>query len=65
MNYAYRIDVHQRNAGKASDKCNELVQIVRADPREQGTDANHKEAEEILLPLDVGIVLASPTSDDG
>lgn len=56
--YAYRVNVDQRNAGKTSYQCDELVEIVCTDPSERRADADHEEAEKVLLPFDIRVVLA-------
>ena len=55
----YRIDIHQRDASKVTNQRNELVQVIGASPRNQGAESHHKEAEHVLLPLDVRVVLAA------
>jgi hypothetical protein len=58
--YAYRVNVHERDTSERSDDGDELVQVVGAKPCDHGAKSNHGEAEDILLPLDPRVILASP-----
>lgn len=56
----YRVYVHQWDAGEAAHETNKLIQIICADPGQHSAYHDHEEAEEVLLPLDVRVVLAGP-----
>ena len=55
----YGVDIHERHAGEASDDWDELIEIVRSKPRDTGAEHHDEEAEDVLLPFDVGVVFAA------
>lgn len=55
----YRIDKDKWNAGKVTDECNKLVQMVGTEPSNGSAKHHHEETEDILLPLDPRIILAT------
>ena len=61
--HKWRVEIHQRYAGKATNKRNKLVEIIHADPGHGGADKDYKKTEAVLPPLDVRIVLASPAKE--
>jgi len=58
MLITYGINVHQRNASKTTNKCDEFVQITRSSPGNGSAEQYHEETEDVLLPLDPRVVLA-------
>ena len=54
----HRIDVDERNASKAAHERDELIQIPRASPGDGRAQQDEDETEDVLLPLDVGVVFA-------
>jgi hypothetical protein len=60
-----RVDVDERNTGKASNKRHKLIQIIRTTPGNKCSADNDQESEPILLPLDLlGVFSASSGRKD-
>ena len=59
----YRINVHERDTSERSDDGDEFVEVVGAEPCDHGAEGDHGEAEDVLLPLDPGVVFACPAEE--
>lgn len=60
---AYGVNVHERNTSERSDDGDELIKIVGAEPCDHSAQGDHGEAEDVLLPLDPGVVFAGPAEE--
>jgi hypothetical protein len=56
---SYRIDVYKRYTSKAAHYRDEFIQIIGSKPGNASAKHDNKEAKDVLLPLDVGIVFAA------
>jgi len=57
------VDVNQRDTGETTDQCNEFVQIICSEPSDGSTNYDNEEAEDVLLPFDVWIILATASEE--